>query len=618
VSRAISSVTAALVAAVVVAVAVTAGAAGAARSDAADAPLAYVVTDGGMPIAIERVGPDGQGRTRLGRGGQISWSPDGTRIAFVDSGADGQDVHVMATDGGVRRQLTSDPGDEFHPAWSPDGRLLAFGHTPRWTPWSGDAALLVLDTATGRRWTVAEDLVPGEAPSWSPDGRELVYAAWRDAPGFGHLRGTDLVAVAADGTASRQLTHTESTPAGPTLERSPRWSPDGAWIAFVRRPFDSNHDADLWLVRPDGSSERRVAERVQPEGQFGWSPDGRSIAYVDRAILVAGVDGRSPRRLTGTSGERAPVWSADGSKIAFLRQLQNTGGFELYVMNADGSCETRLTAVSRSSRGPHVVQAAWQPAVSSGPRIECVDVGLSDDGPASRPGTEPTATDGVLMGSRVRYRVVVESSGTRRATRVTLRLARTRLLVPTSARGRGARCRTRPAVVCELGTLAPGATRTVLFDAVVSSAAVERVLRGRDYLTLVADDLWFSVSAREREPNSFDNVLHFRQHVWSCSLRGTAGADRLRGTPGRDRICGAQGDDVIHALAGDDVVHGGVGSDLIVPGRGRDRVRGGPGDDTILAADGERDTIHCGPGRDRALADRIDVVARDCERVERR
>ena len=89
---------------------------------------------------------------------------------------------------------------------------------------------------------------------------------------------------------------------------------------------------------------------------------------------------------------------------------------------------------------------------------------------------------------------------------------------------------------------------------------------------------------------------------------GTAGRDVLRGTPGRDVLRGLGGADRLYGFGGDDVLLG---------GRGRDRLFGGSGSDVLRAADGARDTITCGAGRDRVYADRVDRIARDCELVRR-
>ena len=82
-----------------------------------------------------------------------------------------------------------------------------------------------------------------------------------------------------------------------------------------------------------------------------------------------------------------------------------------------------------------------------------------------------------------------------------------------------------------------------------------------------------------------------------------------------DVIYGEGGNDTIFGGAGDDKLYGGPGNDVITGGPGADKIYGGPGSDTIYADDGERDVIDCGPGRDRAVVDSVDVV-KNCEVVK--
>ena len=86
--------------------------------------------------------------------------------------------------------------------------------------------------------------------------------------------------------------------------------------------------------------------------------------------------------------------------------------------------------------------------------------------------------------------------------------------------------------------------------------------------------------------------------------------------PAPDRLKGGPSNDLIYAGRGNGVLNGGPGNDRIYGGRGNDRVNGGPGNDTIHARDGHREMIYCGPGRDVAFVDLVDVV-RACERVVR-
>jgi metallophosphoesterase (TIGR03767 family) len=109
-------------------------------------------------------------------------------------------------------------------------------------------------------------------------------------------------------------------------------------------------------------------------------------------------------------------------------------------------------------------------------------------------------------------------------------------------------------------------------------------------------------------------------------LVGTDGDDKIDGADGRDRISGGKGRDCLQGGPGHDRVKGGADGDRLSGGPGRDRLRGnagadkmqtGGGRDRIDAADGERDTVNCGGGPDRAVADRKDRV-RGCERLKRR
>ncbi len=102
------------------------------------------------------------------------------------------------------------------------------------------------------------------------------------------------------------------------------------------------------------------------------------------------------------------------------------------------------------------------------------------------------------------------------------------------------------------------------------------------------------------------------------SISGGRRADRVSGGSGNDRISGDSGTDSLKGNSGRDRVSGGSGNDRINGGSGKDTLSGGSGNDRIAARDGKRDKVSCGRGRDSVTADRVDRVARDCERVRRR
>lgn len=96
------------------------------------------------------------------------------------------------------------------------------------------------------------------------------------------------------------------------------------------------------------------------------------------------------------------------------------------------------------------------------------------------------------------------------------------------------------------------------------------------------------------------------------AVRGTKGDDSFQGTPASDRFVGRRGRDQIRGRGGDDCLEGGRGRDRISGGGGKDRLRGGKGADRLKTRDGTADRVRCGPGRDRARVDQLDVTS-GCE-----
>src|SRR5512132_484901 len=188
------------------------------------------------------------------RGGPV-WSPDGKQIAFqcqVQPSSDDPGysrICLMNADGSNVRQLPQTPStglSDAAPAWSPDGRQIAFGRGVR-----DQRAVFVMDANGGGARQVTTWGLRGGQPDWSPDGKLLVFYSNRDgAPTVS----ANLFTVAPDGSRLKQLTHARG---GRTQYLSASFSPDGKWIAVGRTPgVGRAGNADVFVMRRDGTDIR--------------------------------------------------------------------------------------------------------------------------------------------------------------------------------------------------------------------------------------------------------------------------------------------------------------------------------------------------------------------------
>jgi hypothetical protein len=179
-----------------------------------------------------------------------AWSPDGSRIAFVSDRADSPGIHTIAPDGSDLRFLG--PGSE--PDWSPDGSRIVFSRSVGDDD-HGDLYTMRADGSDVRRLLSSSALET--RPSWSPDGKTIVFErkTVRAAEGGGYFLGPpNIFAVPASGGPTIQLTETGA-------DQDPAWAPDGKSIVFESERDVSGTGqarADLYLMRPDGTGQRRL------------------------------------------------------------------------------------------------------------------------------------------------------------------------------------------------------------------------------------------------------------------------------------------------------------------------------------------------------------------------
>ena len=258
-----------------------------------------------FPPATVLVRPNGR-FVRLVRGtseGKIGWSPDGGRLVVDhEVGANAIRLYSTAATRGRLARLTQDPlAHDAAPAWSPDGRQVAFRRLA-----AGRCSLRVVSVGTRHvrtlvRRTTGRPCI--DRPDWSHDQKQIVYAS-----------GDDLWVVASRGGSPRRLTKT------PGREASPRWAPDRRSIGFLAA-------GGIWLLDPEG--QRTLL--VPGAGPFAWSHDGTMLAYLvydenrQESDLFLREGDAPPRRLVEAVGD-APAWSPDDRRIATATSGSSNGG----------------------------------------------------------------------------------------------------------------------------------------------------------------------------------------------------------------------------------------------------------------------------------------------------
>jgi YD repeat-containing protein len=177
-------------------------------------------------------------------------------------------------------------------------------------------------------------------PRWSPDGAKILFQSDRDNPATGY---NDIYLMNADGTGQTRLTNDPSDDCAAT------WSPDGSKVVF--QSLRNGLYYQVYSMNADGTSQVNLSNSMGSDRQPSWSPNGAKIALASErdhagyaSIYVVNANGTGQQRLTfGVDAvtDEQPVWSRDGSRIAFVSTRD--GDKEVYVMNADGTNQMRLT-----------------------------------------------------------------------------------------------------------------------------------------------------------------------------------------------------------------------------------------------------------------------------------
>lgn len=303
------------------------------------------------------------------------------RIAFQRFVGSNSDIFTMTADGKQLRPLVASPrACEALPAWSPNGRQIAFERNPSNANEILSDVYVVDSDGSGLRRLTKKRGFDGD-PAWSPTGKEIVFES---------SRGGNREIYVMNVTNGREKRLTNS----PGFDGDPVWSPDGRRIAFT-----SSRDGNLeiYLMSPDGSSLLNITRSPGDDFNPSWSPSGQFVVFMSMRSGGGDIYLTNDRfqllQLTANPAlDALPTFSPDGKEIAFVRQTV-TGtrvDRDLYVMTATGENQHLLY----SSRGWDVApdyQALGRRIRTAVPTGSPIPAEGAAVGPAARAATPPQA-----------------------------------------------------------------------------------------------------------------------------------------------------------------------------------------------------------------------------------
>ena len=257
-----------------------------------------------------------------------------TRIAYVTKAGGRYVLHVADADGEGGQAAVASPEPIISPAWSPDGRELAYVSFE-----TRKAVVWAQEVATGRRRKLADFRGSNSAPAWSPDGRQLAVTLSRDG-------GSQIWLMNRDGGSLRRLTNSAS------IDTEPAFAPDGRTLYFVS---DRGGGPQVYRMPAQGGA----AERVTFSGSYNISPavspDGRSLAYVSRQggafrLHVLDLASGAAHAVGDGSDDEKPSFAPNGRLIMYATRAQ--GRDVLMTTTLDGRVRTSLVVTSADVREP--------------------------------------------------------------------------------------------------------------------------------------------------------------------------------------------------------------------------------------------------------------------------
>lgn len=269
-----------------------------------------------------------------------------SKIVFTSNRDGNPEIYSMHADGSSLARLTINDFNDDHPRWSPDGAKILF-HSDRDNPETGNADVYAMNTDGSGQIRLTFDIADDSSAVWSPDGSKITFQSLRNGQYY------QIYVMNADGTNQVNIS------GGIAADYQPSWSPDGSKIAFAsERDSPTNLSLSyIYVMTATGLNQTRLTFTSEPfrDEQPAWSRDATKIAFVSTrdSVLV--------------------TWQETDDEGGVLNRSRVDTNKEVYMMNADGSNQIRLTNILENDDSPEWSPNGTQMIFRSDRERECCD-----------------------------------------------------------------------------------------------------------------------------------------------------------------------------------------------------------------------------------------------------